>query len=123
MSALEGWGKLVSVQTNDQRYRQPAVERAMKIQEVILRAMAGKLKWYQAAEIIGVSDRTMRRWQERYREQGYDGLFHRQRGRPSPKRVPVATVEEVLRLYQDTGTPTSTCGTSTRSWARSTASG
>jgi hypothetical protein len=33
----------------------------MKIQEVILKAMAGKLKWWKAAEIIGVTDRTMRR--------------------------------------------------------------
>ena len=37
------------------------MERAMKIQEVILKAMAGKLKWWEAAEIIGVTDRTARR--------------------------------------------------------------
>ena len=42
------------------------MERMMKIQEVILQAMAGKLKWWEAAEIIGVTDRTMRRWPERY---------------------------------------------------------
>jgi hypothetical protein len=40
------------------------VERMMKVQEVILRAMAGKLKWWEAAEIIGVTDRTMRRWRQ-----------------------------------------------------------
>jgi transposase len=77
------------------------MERAMKVQEVILRAMAGKLKWWEAAEIIGVSDRTMRRWRQRYQEHGYDGLFHRQRGKPSPKRIAVATLEKVLRLYQE----------------------
>ena len=37
----------------------------MKVQEVILRAMARKLTWFQAAEIIGISDRQMRRWRER----------------------------------------------------------
>jgi hypothetical protein len=37
------------------------MERMMKVQEVILRAVAGKLKWWEAAEIIGVSDRTTRR--------------------------------------------------------------
>jgi len=42
------------------------MERMMKVQEVILKAMAGSLKWWEAAEIIGVSDRTMRRWRERY---------------------------------------------------------
>jgi transposase len=82
-------------------YRRPAVERAMKIQEVILRAMAKKITWWAAAEIIGVSDRTMRRWKTEYETQGYDGLFDRRQGKPSPKRVPVETVERVLRLYQE----------------------
>jgi len=82
-------------------YPPTAVERAMKIQEVILRAMAKRITWWQAAEIIGISDRSMRRWRQRYDEYGYDGLFDRRRGKPSPKRVPVATVEEVLRLYQE----------------------
>jgi transposase len=77
-------------------YPQPVVERAMKVQEVILRAMAKKITWWQAAEIIGISDRQMRRWKERYEEQGYDGLFDRRKGQPSPKRVPVEMVEKVL---------------------------
>ncbi len=47
-------------------YRKAAVERAMKVQEVILRALAKKITWWQAAEIIGISDRQMRRWRERY---------------------------------------------------------
>lgn len=82
-------------------YPESAVERTMKIQEVILRAMAKKITWWQAAEIIGISDRQMRRWYERYREFGYDGLFDRRLGRPSPKRVPVETVERMLGLYRD----------------------
>ena len=71
-------------------YTKAAMERAMKVQEVILRAMA-KITWYQAAEIIGISDRHMRRWRERYEEFGYDGLFGRRRGKPSPKRVPLTS--------------------------------
>jgi hypothetical protein len=50
------------------------MEQMMKIQEVILRAMVGKLKWWEAAEIIGVTDRTMRRWREQYQEHGHSGL-------------------------------------------------
>jgi transposase len=84
-----------------ERYPQGAWERAMKIQEVILRAMAKKITWWAAAEIIGISDRSMRRWRQRYEAHGYDGLLDRRRGRPSPRRVPVATVEEVLRLYPE----------------------
>ena len=87
---------------NPQRqYLEAAVERMMKVQEVILRAMAGKLKWCEAAEVLGIKDRTMRRWRERYQQDGYDGLYDRRRGRPSPKRVPVAMVERVLHLYQE----------------------
>ncbi len=48
-----------------------------------------------------MSDRSMRGWRERYEEFGYDGLFDRRQGKPSPKRVPVAQVEQVLGLYRD----------------------
>jgi transposase len=82
------------------QYSEAAVERMMKIQEVVLRAMAGKLQWWQAAEILGVSGRTMRRWRWRYQQHGYDGLYDRRKGKPSPKRVPLETVEKVLQLYR-----------------------
>jgi transposase len=78
-----------------------AVERAMKVQEVILRAMSGQIKWFEAAEILGMSDRSMRRWRMRLDHEGYDGLFDRRTRRPSPKRVPLATVEKVLHLYRE----------------------
>ena len=71
----------------------------MKVQEVMLKAMAGTLKWWEAAEIIGVTDRTMRRWRERYQEHGYDGLYDYRKDRPSPKRIPLETLEEVLQLF------------------------
>jgi len=82
-------------------YSKAAMERAMKIQEVLLRAMARKITWFQAAEILGFSDRHLRRIRERYEEFGYDGLFDRRWGRASPKRVPMATVEKVLGLYRE----------------------
>ena len=82
-------------------YPQTAVERAMKIHEVILRAMAKRLTWWQAAEILGMSDRSLRRWKKRWEAYGYDGLFDHRRGKPSPQRVPVQQVEEVLGLYRD----------------------
>ena len=73
----------------------------MKIQEVILKAMAGKLKWWEAAEIIGVTDRTMRRWRQQYEEHGYSRLWDYRKRSPSPKRVPVADLEKVLSLYRE----------------------
>ena len=68
-------------------YSAIAWERAMKIQDVILQAIGKRITWWQAAEIIGISDRSMRRWKQRYQEHGYHGLLDRRRGKPSPKRV------------------------------------
>jgi len=64
--------------------------------------MAKKITWWEAAEIIGVSDRTMRRWRERLEKDGYTGLADRRKGKPSAQRIPPATAEEVLRLYRPT---------------------
>src|SRR5262252_5990847 len=73
----------------------------MKIQDVILKAIAKKITWMSAAEIVGVSDRTMRRIKQRYEEFGYDGLFDQRRGKRSIHRVPLETAERVLALYQE----------------------
>jgi transposase len=92
---------LEDVEAIQEQFPAAEMERAMKIQEVILKAMAGKLKWWEAAEIIGVTDRTMRRWRQQYQEHGYSGLWDYRKRRPSPKRVPVAELEQVLRLYRE----------------------
>src|SRR5438309_9321147 len=77
------------------------MERMMKLQDVLLKAMARKIRWWDAAEIIGVTDRTMRRWRERLEADGFSGLVDRRKGKASDKRVPLSRVEEVLRLYQE----------------------
>jgi transposase len=84
-----------------QQYSAAEMERMMKLQDVLLKAMAKKITWWEAAEIIGVTDRTMRRWREKLEEQGYSGLADGRKGKASLKRVPVAVAEEVLRLYQE----------------------
>jgi hypothetical protein len=43
----------------------------------------------------------MRRWHWRYKDYGYDGLLDRRLGKPSPKRVPFAVVEQVFGLYRE----------------------
>ena len=82
-------------------YPQAAVGRAMKVQEVILRAIDGKLSWVQAADILGYSPRTIRRIRWRLQHYGYDGLLDRRRQTPSPKRAPVAEVQRLLALYRE----------------------
>ena len=74
----------------------------MKLHDVLLKAMAKKITWWDAAEIIGVTDRTMRRWRARLESDGYSGLVDRRKGKPSDKRVPLATIELVLQLYKET---------------------
>ena len=85
-----------------QQYSAAEMERMMKVQEVLLKAMARKITWWAAAEIIGVTDRTMRRWRERLENDGYAGLADRRKGKASAQRIPLATVEKVLGLYKDT---------------------
>jgi len=82
-------------------YPAAVVERTMKVQEIMLQALSGKLTWPQAEDILGWSPRRLRRWRLRYQRRGYDGLWDRRRRTPSPRRVPVAEVERLLRLYRE----------------------
>src|SRR5580658_4224893 len=74
-------------------YPRTAAERAMKLQEVLLRATSGKIKWWQAAELIGISERQMRRWRKRLEDQGPKGLLDRRRRTPNSRRVPKEQAE------------------------------
>jgi transposase len=85
-----------------QQYSASEMERMMKVQDVLLKAMAKKIRWWSAAEILGVTDRTMRRWREKLNRDGYAGLADRRKGKPSAQRVPLATIEKVLGLYKET---------------------
>jgi transposase len=82
-------------------YPARALERAMKIKEVITRAMSGQINWMQAAEIIGITDRSMRRWRKRLSTGGYEDLLDRRSRRPSGRRIDVRIVEKVLKLYRE----------------------
>jgi transposase len=77
-----------------------AVERAMKRQEVILRALSGALSWLQAADILGIHPRSLRRWRARYEANQVLGLYDR-RQLPSRHKAPVAEVQRILRLYRE----------------------
>ena len=82
-------------------YPDAAWERAMTVQEVILKALSGELHWFRAAEILGWSPRTLRRWRERFETHGRNGLLDRRLLRPSKRRVPPPQVEQLLRLYRE----------------------
>jgi hypothetical protein len=77
------------------------MERMMKLQDVILKAMAKKLTWIEAAEIAGMSVRNMQRKRQAYIDYGYTGLADGRFGKLSYHRIPMATAEKVLALYQE----------------------
>lgn len=82
-------------------YTQAAVERAMKVHEVLMQALNGRQPWIHVAEVLGVSARTVRRLRRQYELNGFTGLYDHRHHRPSPRAVPLAEVQRVLHLYRD----------------------
>jgi transposase len=82
------------------RYSPAAWERAMRMQDVILRAMSGEISWFAAADILQMTPRNLRRWRERYERWGYNGLVD-QRRCPSKHRVPMLELQRMLQLYRE----------------------
>jgi transposase len=80
-------------------YSAAAWEWAMRMQDVMLRAMSGEIHGFQAADILGMTPRNLRRWRERYERWGYNGLVD-QRRCPSKHRVPMTELERVMQLYR-----------------------
>ncbi len=72
----------------------------MRFQDVLGRTERSELSQLEAAELLGVSERTFRRWRDRYREEGVAGLSDR-RLRPSLRQAPKAEIERMLGLYRD----------------------
>ena len=73
--------------------------RLMKFEEVYGRTRRGVLGQAEAAEILGVSERTFRRWRDRFEAEGAEGLYDRRLGRLSARRAPVDEVARVLELF------------------------
>src|SRR5260370_18918782 len=78
-----------------------AVERAMKVQEVIMRALSGALSWLQAADILGIDPRSLRRWRARYEAHRVLRLYHRRRRPPARPEAPGGGGARPLAPFQD----------------------
>jgi len=73
----------------------------MKMSEVIQKAMTKEIRWLDAARILGISDRQMRRWKQRYERDGMEALRDRRQENVPKNRIPERTVAEVVRLYRE----------------------
>jgi transposase len=73
----------------------------MRFEELLERWEGGRLSHAEAAAALGVSERTLRRWRERYAEDGPEGLVDRRVGKPSSRRAPEDELQRMLRLYHD----------------------
>ena len=72
----------------------------MRFADILGRSERSELSQMEAAELLGISERTFRRWRDRHREFGLSGLDDR-RLAPSLRRAPVAEIERMLGLYRD----------------------
>ena len=75
--------------------------RMLKFRDVFGRCEEGSLSKLEAAELLGINERTFRRWCRRYEEEGEAGLMDRRLGKPSPKQVPAAEAEAIETLYRE----------------------
>jgi transposase len=84
-----------------ERIPKAEVERVMRVQDIMLQATAKKITWWQAADILGISVRTMRRWKWKYERKGMKMLFDGRKGKQNWRKVEAEEVGKVLGLYRD----------------------
>ena len=73
----------------------------MRVREVLMRAVQREISWIQAADILGISARNMRRWKVKFETAGLEGVLDRRTlGHENPRRVTRAELAKLLELYQ-----------------------
>jgi transposase len=75
--------------------------REMRFEGLLDRHERGELSQEEAAEMLGVSERTFRRWRDRLRDEGPVGLRDRRIGKPSSRRAAVEEIQRMLGLYEE----------------------
>ena len=75
-------------------------ERMIKFSSILSRYEAAEFSQAEAAELLGIGERTFRRWRQRFEDEGEAGLLDRRLGKASGKRVPSDRSEEVDALYR-----------------------
>ena len=74
--------------------------RRMRFEELYTRQQRRELTMTEAADILGITERTFRRWSDRYEAEGAAGLADRRLGRASARAAPVDEVLQMVTLYE-----------------------
>lgn len=75
--------------------------REMRFEALLDRHERGELNQQEAAEMLGIGERTFRRWRDRLRDEGSAGLRDRRLGKPSSRRAAVEEIQRMLGLYEE----------------------
>lgn len=75
--------------------------REMRFEALLDRHERGELSQQEAAEMLGIGERTFRRWRDRLRDEGPAGLRDRRLGKPSSRRAAVEEIGRMLGLYEE----------------------
>ena len=73
----------------------------MTRQEVVMKAVTGRITWLQAADILGITPRQMRRVHAGFRRIGVKAFVDNRGGAPRRRRVPLSVLEELCRLRRE----------------------
>src|SRR5215469_17679765 len=73
----------------------------MRFEALLDRHERGELSQIEAAEMLGITERTFRRWRDRLRDEGPSGLLDRRIGKPSSRRAAVEEIVRMLGLYRE----------------------
>lgn len=74
--------------------------RRMRFEELYKRRHRREITMAEAAEMLGITERTFRRWSDRYDREGAEGLQDRRIGRASARAVPVDEALRMVALYK-----------------------
>jgi hypothetical protein len=73
----------------------------MTRQEVLMKAVAGRLSWLQAADILGITPRHLRRLHWTLRKHGVKAIVDNRGGKQRRRRVPLEVLQELFRLRRE----------------------
>ncbi len=76
-------------------------QRELKRLHVIRKALEGTIRQVEAAGILSLTDRQIRRIIKKVRHEGDTGVVHKSRGKPSNRRLPKKIKDKAIRLYRD----------------------